>query len=75
MSSPFNQLGLIRDRFSGTHPEFLTAAKNARDAGVAAWIFHTDAGYNLNQVRLFDGLDDVEQDVMNSLARELGMTA
>ena len=35
MSSPFNQLGLIRDRFSGTHPDFFIRLLREKPLGTA----------------------------------------
>jgi hypothetical protein len=48
--------------------EFLQAATAARDAGAAAWNFHTDAGFDLNVASFFNSLDPVELDTVNSLA-------
>jgi hypothetical protein len=56
---------------SGLNPsrdEFFEAARQARDAGAAGWVFHTDAGFNLSAAGFFDALDPVEQEVMNGLA-------
>src|SRR5262245_11073397 len=56
---------------SGLDPskdQFLQAAREARDAGAAAWIFHTDAGFDLNVNSFFGALDAVELDTVNSLA-------
>jgi hypothetical protein len=56
---------------SGLNPsrdEFFEAARQARDAGAAGWVFHTDAGFNLSAASFFDALDPVEQEVMNGLA-------
>jgi hypothetical protein len=56
---------------SGLDPsrdQFLQATREARDAGAAGWILHTDAGFNLGTSSLFGALDPVELDTVNSLA-------
>jgi len=51
-----------------TKDQFVQAAREARDAGAAAWIFHTDAGFELGTNSFFNSLDAVELDTVNSLA-------
>jgi hypothetical protein len=63
-----------RRRHSGLNPEvddFLRAAINARQAGAASWVFHTDAAYNLALGPLYDQLDPVEAEAAERLARAL----
>jgi len=55
---------------SGLDPsqaEFLQAATEARDAGAAAWVFHTDAGFDLATATFFDSLDPVEKSTVDAL--------
>jgi len=55
---------------SGLDPskeEFLTAAVQARNAGAAGWVFHTDAGFNLAERSFFEGLDSIERAVVDEL--------
>jgi len=55
---------------SGLDPsqaEFLQAATEARDAGAAGWVFHTDAGFDLASATFFDSLDDVEKATVDAL--------
>ncbi len=63
-------------RFNDSGPseqDFITAAKQARDSGGAAWVFHTGAGMSLlkNNTTFFNSLDSIEEDVMNSLGTEI----
>jgi hypothetical protein len=56
---------------SGLNPtkeQFIQAAREARDAGAAGWIFHTDAGFEMGAASFFNALDPVEIDTVNSLA-------
>jgi hypothetical protein len=56
---------------SGLDPskdQFLQAAREARDAGAAAWVLHTDAGFDLGANSFFGAVDPVELDTLNSLA-------
>jgi hypothetical protein len=56
---------------SGLNPsrdEFFQAAREARDAGAAGWIFHTRAGFDLNIQPFFQALDSVEREVVDGLA-------
>ena len=56
---------------SGLNPsrdEFFEAARQARDAGAAGWVFHTDAGFNLSAASFFDSIDSVEREVVDGLA-------
>jgi hypothetical protein len=56
---------------SGLDPsrdEFFEAARQARDAGAAGWVFHTDAGFNLSAASFFDSIDSVEREVVDGLA-------
>lgn len=55
---------------SGLDPsaeEFTLAARQARDAGAAGWIFHTDAGFELGPEGFFALLDEVEAVVVDTL--------
>jgi len=59
---------------SGLNPsrdEFFEAAREARDAGAAGWVFHTDAGFDLAASSFFDALDSVEHEVVDGLATVL----
>lgn len=59
---------------SGLNPsqeEFIRAARAAKAAGAAAWIFHTDAGFTLVERSFFEGLDDVERRVVEQLPAAL----
>jgi len=38
-----------------TKDQFLQAAREARDAGAAGWVFHTNAGFNLSGTKTFFG--------------------
>jgi len=64
-----------RRRHSGLNPtatEFLDAARRARDADAAGWIFHTDAGFDLSGRRtFFDNLDAEERSAVDRLAGQL----
>ena len=56
---------------SGLDPsrdEFFEAAREARDAGAAGWVFHTDAGFDLAASSFFDALDSVEHEVVDGIA-------
>lgn len=55
---------------SGLEPseaEFVQSASEAQAAGAAAWIFHTDAGFELGVATFFDALDEVEVAVIDNL--------
>ena len=55
---------------SGLEPseaEFVQSAGEAQGAGAAAWIFHTDAGFDLAAASFFDALDEVEVAVIDNL--------
>lgn len=55
---------------SGLNPtkaQFVQAAKEAKAAGAAGWIFHTDAGFDLAAGSFFSQLDSVETDTVNAL--------
>jgi hypothetical protein len=54
-----------------TDAEFIQAATEAASAGAAAWIFHTDAGYDLAASTFFDALDPVEVVVVDMLPGSL----
>jgi predicted amidohydrolase len=61
---------------SVTKEQFLQAAREARDAGAAAWVFHTDAGFDLRSSAFVKNLDSVEKQVFDSLGVEVfGATA
>jgi hypothetical protein len=63
-----------RRRHSHLNPtaaEFFEAARSAKKAGAAAWVFHTDAGYNFGLGTLFERLDPTERSVVDRLAKEL----
>jgi hypothetical protein len=49
--------------------QFRLAARQAYEAGAAAWIFHTQAGFDLSEKDFFGRLDPVERDVIETLAR------
>jgi len=51
-----------------TRDQFWEAAREARDAGAAGWIFHTAAGFNLVSTAFFDALDTEEQATVDGLA-------
>ncbi len=51
-----------------TRDQFWTAARKARDAGAAGWIFHTDAGFELRTTAFFDALDGEERATVDGLA-------
>ncbi len=53
---------------NNTAAEFLRAATEARKAGAAGWVFHTDAGFDLATDTWFNQLDPVEHEVVNSIA-------
>src|SRR6185295_10727998 len=56
---------------SGLDPsrdEFFEAARQARDAGAAGWVFHTDAAFDLAAASFFDAIDSVEREVVDGLA-------
>lgn len=48
--------------------QFVQAAKESRDAGAAAWIFHTAAGFDLGGRSFVEALDSEEQNAVNQLA-------
>jgi hypothetical protein len=55
---------------SGLEPseaEFVQSAGEAQTAGAAAWIFHTDAGFELAVATFFDALDEAELAVIDNL--------
>ena len=55
---------------SGLDPtleQFLQAAGEAKGAGAAGWVFHTDAGFDLAAGTFFDQLDDVEKATVDAL--------
>jgi hypothetical protein len=54
-----------------TADQFLQAAREARDAGAAGWVFHTDAGFDLTSSTFFDNLDAVEQQTVDALGGEI----
>jgi hypothetical protein len=59
---------------SGLDPtleQFLQAAREARDAGAAGWVLHTDAGFDLAAASFFDQLDEVELATVDALAAEV----
>jgi hypothetical protein len=63
-----------RRRHSGLNPtarEFLLAARGAKEAGAAAWVFHTDAGYHFSLGGLFDRMDPVERSVADEIGKAL----
>lgn len=46
--------------------DFRTSLRNTIQAGAAGWVFHNDAGYNLNgSRRFFNQLDNVEESVID----------
>jgi hypothetical protein len=51
-----------------TRDQFWEAAREARDAGAAGWIFHTAAGFNLTTTAFFDALDAEERATVDGLA-------
>lgn len=50
-----------------TAAEFVQAATEARDAGAAAWVLHTDAGFDLETGTFFSQLDDEEVATIDAL--------
>lgn len=63
-----------RRRHSGLNPsleEFLLSATSAKREGAAAWVFHTDAGYNLSENSIHANMDEVEKRVADALADAL----
>jgi hypothetical protein len=50
-----------------TQAQFVQAATEARDAGAAGWVFHTDAGFDLASATFFDSLDPEEQSTVDTL--------
>lgn len=48
--------------------QFVEAAKGARDAGAAGWVFHTTAAFNLSgDTTFFSKLDDIERRAVDAL--------
>ena len=47
--------------------QFFQAAREAKNAGAAAWLFHTDAGFDMSAKNFFDPLDPVEREVVEGL--------
>ncbi|MBI4000500.1 MAG: cellulase family glycosylhydrolase [Nitrospira defluvii] len=56
-----------------TAAQFLNAAAAAKANGVAAWIFHTAAAFDLLTATYMSQLDSVELSVVNTLATSLGL--
>lgn len=59
-----------------TKDQFLQAAREARDAGAAGWIFHTEAGFDLTGTKTFFGNLDpdssgVERATVDALGDEI----
>lgn len=55
-----------------TRAEFLQAAQEARDAGAAGWVFHTNAGFDLSEtVTFFGNLDAEEKGIVDALGPEI----
>jgi hypothetical protein len=54
-----------------TKDQFLQAAREARDAGAAAWILHTDAGFDLAAASFFESLDPEEHATVDALGAEI----
>lgn len=54
-----------------TEVDFQIAAGNAKTAGAAAWVLHTEAGFDLANSSFFAALDPIETDVVNGLAAHL----
>lgn len=53
-----------------TQADFLQAATEARDAGAAGWVFHTDAGFDLSGSQtFFSRLDNTERATVDALGR------
>jgi len=55
---------------SGLDPsqqEFFQAAREALQAGAAAWVFHTDAAFELSGSTFFENLDSVERETVDGL--------
>ncbi|MBI4476083.1 MAG: hypothetical protein HY654_02860 [Acidobacteria bacterium] len=49
--------------------DYLTAARGARRAGAAGWLFHTDAGYDLARQPLRASLRRAEREAVSRLGR------
>lgn len=47
--------------------DFLTSAKRSKDAGAAAWLFHTQAGFDMRTNDFFSQLDSIEQEIVRDL--------
>lgn len=48
--------------------QFVEAAKGARDAGAAGWVFHTTAAFNLSgDITFFSKLDEIERPTVDAL--------
>lgn len=59
-----------RRGFFGHFPErdeFLTAARLAKEAGAAGWVFHNEAGFDLSEKGIFERFDPVEREVVDRL--------
>jgi hypothetical protein len=50
-----------------TKAHFVQAASEAKTAGAAAWVFHTNAGFDMSIASFFSQLDSVELDTINSI--------
>lgn len=64
------------DNNGPTKEEFFRSAQSAVKEGAAAWIFHTAAGFSMQNSTFFDNLDSTEQQVVDELANLIfGSTA
>jgi hypothetical protein len=58
-------------KISPPKSDFLQAAREARDAGAAGWVFHTYAGFDLRSSNFLANLDSVEREVLDSLGTQV----
>jgi hypothetical protein len=54
--------------------DYLLAMRGAREAGAAAWVFHTAAGYAVGETPFLDALSGEERQALSELGKTLGTT-